>query len=148
MNKQIIAALMAVGFGLSAGSAIAAPTAFTGNATVTNAECSLLAETVTLGASKNVHGAYDCIEAANLVRVGACSSGGSRQVGAACVDLDPATPGDQLPLGCAAPGGFSTIPDFKAFFTSSKGGVMAEYNLGGRCEATRIVAIGGFTAAP
>lgn len=146
MNKQLIAALMAVGLGLSAGSASAA-TAFEGNEDVTGGttgECTLLAETVTLGVSSNVHGAYNCDETLNLVQVAACHEGGSRAQGAACVDTDTTTTGDQLPAGCSALGGFSTIPDYKAFFTSSAGGVMSEYALGGRCTATTIVGIDGF----
>lgn len=145
MNKQLIAALMAVGFSLSAGAASAA-TAFTGNTDVDNTECALLAEEVTLGVSKSVHGAYNCDETENLVQVAACHEGGSRAQGASCVDLD-ATDGDDtgpLPAGCSAIGGFSTIPDYKAFYTSSEGGVMAEYSLGGRCDATTVVGIDGF----
>lgn len=146
MNKQIIAALMVVGFGLFA-SAASAATAFTSNEEVTGGttgECTLLAETITLGVSNNVHGAYNCDETLNLVQVAACHEGGSRAQGAACVDTDLTTAGDQLPAGCTAASGFSTIPDYKAFFTSSQGGVMTEYALGGRCTATTIVGIDGF----
>lgn len=147
MNKQLIAALMAAGLGVASSMAFAAPTAFQGNQAVTGGvgnDCPLLAEDVTLGVSKNVHGAYNCDEADNLVQVAACSEGGSRQVGVACIDLDPLLAGDQLPPGCNALGGNSTIPDYKAFFTSSEGGVMAEYQLGQRCGAGTIVGIDGF----
>ena len=148
MKKQLIATFIAIGVGMSAGIASAATaTAFTANKEVTGGrtgDCTLLAEDVTLGASANVHGAWACDETENLVQVAACHEGGSRQQGAACVDLDPALAGDQLPPGCSAVGGFSTIPDYKAFFTSSKGGVMQEYALGGRCGAGTITGIEGF----
>lgn len=148
MKKQLVATFIAVGFGVSAGLANAATaTAFIGNEVVTGGrtgDCTLLADNVTLGASANVHGAWACDETENLVQVAACHEGGSRQQGAACVDQDPDTAGDQLPAGCAAAGGYSTIPDYKAFFTSSKGGVMQEYPLGGRCSESTITGIGGF----
>ncbi len=147
MNKQLIAALMAAGLGVASSMAFAAPAAFQNNQEVTGGvgnDCALLAEDVTLGVSKNVHGAYNCDETENLVQVAACHEGGSRQVGVACVDLDPLVVGDQLPPGCAQAGGNSTIPDYKAFFTSSEGGVMQEYQLGARCDAGTIVGIDGF----
>lgn len=148
MKKQLIATFMAVGFGVSAGFANAATaTAFTGNEGVTGSrtgDCTLLADDVTLGASANVHGAWACDETENLVQVAACHEGGSRQQGAACVDLDEDQEGNQFPPGCSADRAFSTIPDYKAFFTSSRGGVMREYALGGRCSAETIVGIEGF----
>lgn len=147
MNKQIIAALMTVGLCLSAGAANAAGTPFTGNNKITGGvagACPMLSEDVTVGVSKNVHGAWDCDETLNLVQVAACHEGGSRLVGAACVDLDSVTAGDQLPAGCAAIGGNSTIPDYQAFYASSQGGVMAQYAMGGRCDNARVAGISGF----
>ncbi|MHB0807684.1 hypothetical protein [Stutzerimonas nitrititolerans] len=150
MKKQLITTIIAVGVGMSASIASAATaTAFQANKEVTGGrtgECTLLAENVTLGASANVHGAWACDETENLVQVAACHEGGSRQQGAACVDLalDDDPDSVELPAGCTAVGGFSTIPDYKAFFTSSKGGVMQEYALGGRCTENTITGIGGF----
>ena len=145
MNKQIVAALMAVGFGLSAGVASAA-TAFTGNTQVDSTECALLAEEVTLGVSASVHGGYFCSEEDNVVEVAACHEGGSRQQGVACsTDADTETVEIELPEGCEDNTGFSTTPDYKAFGTSSRGGVMQEYQLGARCSATTIVGIDGFS---
>jgi hypothetical protein len=141
MNKQIFAAVLAVGLSVSAGMASAA-TAFQSNVEVETTDCTLLAETITLGVSAKVHGAYACNETTNLVEVGACHEGGSRAQGAACQDTDANTPGDQLPAGCDAVGGFSTIPDYKMFFTSSRGGVMQEFALGGRCSASTVVGQG------
>ncbi|AZL50089.1 hypothetical protein [Stutzerimonas stutzeri] len=147
MKKNITSALFAIAFSSYAATSFAA-TAFQGNVEVTHGtggNCALLAETVRLGVSSKVHGAYDCNEETNLVRVAACHEGGSRQTGVACNFLldDDGNPTDQLPAGCSAQGGTSTIPDYKAFFTSSRGGVMQEQQLGGRCNANTIVGIEG-----
>lgn len=148
MNKQLIAALMAAGFTLISGTASSAPTAFKDNVEVTNAQCALLGETVTLGVSAKVHGAYACDEEKNLVQVAACHEGGSRSQGVACVDNDPDTAGVQLPNGCEGnpTPAFSSIPSYKAFFTSSKGGVMQEQGLGSRCGEGTITGIEGFSS--
>ncbi|MBF6617247.1 MAG: hypothetical protein ITG07_11060 [Candidimonas sp.] len=148
MNKQLIAAFMAVGFSMSAGIASAAEaTAFKGNQQVTKSECALLADPVTLGVSANVHGAYACDEATNLVQVGACHEGGSRAAGVSCsTDADPSTPDvTELPQGCTDTTGNSTIPSYKAFFISSNGGVMSEFPLGNRCSESTVVGITGFS---
>ncbi|MNG34182.1 hypothetical protein D3C84_1206140 [compost metagenome] len=61
--------------------------------------------------------------------------------------MPPATEGD-LPEGCTdeleASGGRSPDPDYKAFYTSSLGGVMEEQQLGNRCSDTTLVGIDGF----
>lgn len=150
MNKQIINVFTAAGLLFAAGIACAAPAAFQGNTEVGPAAntpdivCPLMAETVTLGVSAKVHGALDCAEVTNIVEVAACHEGGSREQGVACTDQDITTAGDQLPPGCAALGGNSTIPSYKAFFTSSKGGVLAENPLGSRCSAATITGASGF----
>lgn len=150
MKKQLIAALITVGFGLFANAASAA-TAFTANQPVTggaNGDCPLLVETVTLGVSSKVHGAYNCDEAKNLVQVGACHEGGSRK-GVTCVaitDPEDSTAEPTYPAGCNAGnvGEQSPIPSYKSFFTSSTGGVMVEYPLDGRCGADTLKGIDGF----
>lgn len=154
MNKQLIAALMAVGFGLFAGAASAA-TAFTGNDEVTGGttgECTLLAEDVTLGVSSKVHGAWACDETLNLVQVAACHEGGSRS-GVTCaatpvLDENGAVVPDQFTYqaGCSAEtvGQQSSIPSYGAFFTSSAGGVMVQQPMDGRCDDTTVVGIEGF----
>lgn len=147
MNKQILSVMIAAGIAFSAGMAHAAGTAFTGNSDVTggtSGQCTLLSEDVTLGASKNVHGAWSCDETLNKVVVAACHEGGSRAQGPACVDTDPLTTGDQLPAGCAAAEGFSTIPDYKSFSNSSDGGVTTEWALGARCDNTTVAKIKAF----
>ncbi|MNG15790.1 hypothetical protein D3C84_996380 [compost metagenome] len=80
------------------------------------------------------------------MQVAACHEGGSRAQGVACTDTDPLVAGDQLPDGCdgtPTPTN-SSIPDYKAFFASSQGGVMQEQALGARCNAGTIVGIEGF----
>ena len=144
MKKNLLAAALLIGFGFSGASFGQQATAFEGNQEVTGGvgnDCALLAEDVTLGVSANVWGAYLCDETENLVQVGACHVGGSRAQGAACIDLDTETDGDQLPPGCDAIGGFSNIPDYKAFFTSSEGGVMQEHSLGGRCDDSSLTGL-------
>lgn len=147
MNKHLIAAITAMGFALSVGAASAA-TAFQDNVTLTNTECSLLGESVRLGASAKVHGAYNCNEEANLVQVAACHEGGSRSQGVACVDTDLEQDGVQLPAGCeGTPTPSNSVnPNYKAFYTSSQGGVMQEQELGNRCSATSIIGIEGFSS--
>ncbi|WP_312289657.1 hypothetical protein [Stutzerimonas nitrititolerans] len=146
MNKQLTAILMATGFVFSASAAIAAPTAFQENVQVDNSACALLGEEITLGVSAKVHGAYACDEEENLVQVAACHEGGSRSQGVACTDTDPDTTGVQLPAGCENNATHSSIPSYKAFFTSSRGGVMQEQELGSRCGEGTIVGIKGFSS--
>ena len=149
MKKNLIAVLVAAALGAAATVSVAAPAAFQGNQEITHGSggnCPLLAETVRLGVSSKVHGAYDCSEENNLVKVAACHEGGSRQVGVACNFIldENGDPTEELPAGCAEQGGTSTIPDYKAFFTSSRGGVMQEQQLGTRCNSTSILGIEGF----
>ncbi len=147
MKNQFVAAIVAVGFGLIASSASAAPTAFTANQKVTKNECALLAESVTLGVSSKVHGGYNCDEALNLVQVGACHEGGSR-AGVTCVAIVDPQDATKVtyPAGCSAAtvGEQSSVPSYKSFFTSSAGGVMVEYPMDGRCSDATIVGIDGF----
>lgn len=148
MNKQLISALTAVGFGLFASAANAAPTAFQENVNLTNNECALLADNVRLGVSSNVHGAYNCDEASNLVQVAACHEGGSRS-GVTCtaiIDPDNPTAPPTYPAGCTADnvGQQSSVPSYRSFFISSAGGVMTEFPIDGRCDETTIVGIDGF----
>ncbi|MBU1284681.1 MAG: hypothetical protein KJ989_14555 [Gammaproteobacteria bacterium] len=157
MKKQIIATCVALGLGVLAGTAFAAPTAFENNQKVTGGvgnNCPLLSRDVTLGVSAKVHGAYECDEAANLVKVAACHQGGSRS-GVTCVAIQvldaagaPVAGSFTYPAGCdatsAAAGTQSPIPSYKSFFTSSAGGVMIEYPLDGRCAAGTLTGIEGF----
>lgn len=152
MNKQIIAIIAAAGFSLSAG-VVSAATPISGNVSVTGGvggQCPMIGDTIRVGVSANVVGAYECDEVTNLVQVAACHRGGSRQQGVLCVTSTPVPPATEgvLPEGCTAEleaaGGRSPIPDYKAFYTSSLGGVMEEQQLGSRCSDTTILGISGF----
>ena len=153
MNKNILALLAAAGFALSVGVVNAAPPSagFTGNASITTALCPLLADAVNVGVSAKVVGAYSCDETLNLVQVGTCHEGGSRSTGPACglgaaatAALPVAQQQQDVP-GCSygqTPAQLnSTIPSFKAFYTSSAGGVMQEAPLGTRCASASLVGI-------
>lgn len=103
----------------------------------TTGDCPLLAENVTLGVSANVVGGYACDEGNNIIQVGACHKGGSRDE-VSCdswSEDDPATPNvdESNPIpGCSSTDGVGN-PDFKAFFATSAGGVMQAKALGNRC---------------
>lgn len=146
MKKSIIAIGLLVGLGTSL--AAHAQTTFTGNQKVEKADCALLSETVTLGVSAGVTGAYNCSEEDNLVEVAACHEGGSRQSGVTCSDIDPLTDGNQFAVGSgctdALIGQTAPNPSYKAFYTSSQGGVMQEHPLTGRCGTDTLGAMGGW----
>ena len=104
-------------------------------------DCPLLAENVTLGVSANVIGGWACDEGNNIIQVAACHKGGSRdEVSCASYDDQPAsvdgTPTNIIP-GCSDTTGVGD-PDFKAFFATSQGGVMAEKGLGTRCTTSSL----------
>ncbi|MBP8286234.1 MAG: hypothetical protein KAX57_05280 [Rhodoferax sp.] len=156
MNKQILSLVAAVSFGLSVGAVNAAPAAFTGNVQLqplggAGNVCAMLADAVNIGVSNSVVGAWDCNETLNLVQVGTCHSGGSRSTGPACglgaaatAALAPELQQEDVP-GCTYGQPVaqvnSTIPSFRAFYTSSAGGVMQEAPLGARCEAGTLTGI-------
>lgn len=154
MNKHFFALFAAAGLACFASMASAAPTIEGASTSITNVNCPLLAEAVTVGMSARVVGTYNCSAALNYVRVGSCHAGGSRAplactiqnqaaIDAAIADgLPPVAP--TYPAGCAANGtGTSTVPDFKAFVASSRGGAMAELPLGGACDAARLGGLAG-----
>ena len=156
MNKQIFSLVAAVSFGLSVGVASAAPASFTGNTQLqplggSGNICAMLADPVNIGVSNSVVGAWDCNETLNLVQVATCHTGGSRSTGAACglgaaatASLPPEQQQEDVP-GCSygqEPAQLnSTIPSFRAFYTSSAGGVMQESPLGARCESSTLLGI-------
>lgn len=150
MNKQIIALFAAAGLTCFAGAATAAVEVVTGASNVvTDAECALLAESVTVGMSARVTGAYNCSEILNVIKVGSCHAGGSRgplacnsvqnqdAIDAANAPGGSGTPPAPVyPAGCDQTNGTgtSTVISYKAFTSSSQGGAMSEQALGGRCE--------------
>ena len=146
MKKIIIVTAIAMGAGLS-GVAVAAPTGTltSQNISVTKVLCPMLEDTVKLGVSTNVHGAYMCDETDNVIRVAACHEGGSRQTAVTCAEIDPdgvALSGDEYfnGVGCdaaaVAAGDKATEPSYNAYGASSAGGAMSGLPLGGRCDAT------------
>ncbi|WP_153020711.1 hypothetical protein [Pseudomonas sp. BMS12] len=156
MKKQVIATCVALGLGVMSGAAFAAVTTFTGNEQVTGTNagvCPLLSRDITLGVSSRVHGGFECDEAENLIKVAACHEGGSR-TGVLCQaipvldDTGTATGEVTFAAGCdqtlADAGAQSPIPSYKAFFTSSAGGVMTEQALDGRCSDSTLPGIDGF----
>lgn len=143
MKKIAQAVAFMMGAALS-GSAFAV-TAFTVSDSVTAGtagDCPLLSDAVTLSVSSNVVGAWDCNETTAIIKVAACHQGGSRDTGVACsTDNDTSTTTWDAPDGCTTNTGNSTIPSFKAFGSTSEGGVMGEYSMDQRCETGQITGI-------
>ncbi len=143
MKKSYMAAALALAAGMST-TAMAAPTAFQGNVTVKkdsgSYQCALLGENVKVGLSSNVHGALECHEADNTVKVAACHEGGRRSP-LTCVNSGTASVPVWNHGNCTAAGDIlADIPDYKSYGVSSDGGVVAEYLLSGKCTAATIVA--------
>lgn len=153
MTKQILALMITAGVGLASTVAVAAPPSagFTGNARVTTAACTLLADAVNVGVSAKVVGAYSCDETLNIVQVASCHEGGSRATGPACglgaaatASLPPEQRQADVPgctYGQTPAQANSTIPSYKAFYATSAGGVMQEAALGTRCNTSSIAGI-------
>ena len=120
-----------------------------GNIAVGPAACPMLADTVNLGTSANVHGNYSCDEVLNVIKVGTCHKGGSRK-GVTCstedADNDPSTAPTLVPsAGCtlelAQVSATSPTPAYSAFTASSSGGSMAQRALDGRCDNTTLTGL-------
>ena len=152
MKKLITTIAFALSVGASSSVMAAAGPFSSGNLEVTVTDCTLLANTVTLGVSSKVHGHYTCDETNNIVKVGACHEGGSRATGVLCawVDLnDPITadPADDTlnSAGCTAEmvtaGQYSTIPNYTAFTATSQGGSMVSQELTGRCADASLTSL-------
>lgn len=158
MNKIYKASTLLVGLAVS-GLALAEVNTFAtsdvvettaAGATQAAGECALLRESVTLGASANVTGAWECDETTGVVKVAACHSGGSRDTGVDCTaDADgSAANGWTAPnAGCTTNSGTSTIPSYKAFAATSTGGSMSEQSMTDRCNPANIKAITMFTGS-
>ena len=151
MKKFYVASALVMGLSVS-GIASAVPNTFTSNEVVavtaageTQAagECALLSAEVTLGASANVIGAWQCNETSGVIIVAACHTGGSRATGVACSsDADLSTPAWDAPnAGCTTNSGNSTIPSFKAFYAGSGGGSMGEASMDTRCTSANITGL-------
>lgn len=138
MKNNILAALFLVGAGVSFGVA-AAPIDGT---TITPALCGVLGEDVTLNLSKNNMGDYSCDEPNNIIRVGACNTGGSRTpltVQCAITSASGVTPVTYNGAGCAGTSTTDTfiVSNYRGYVANSSGGAVAVVDLGGSCtEAT------------
>jgi len=127
---------------------MAAGTAIT-DQPITSAQCALLADSVRLHLSNNVHGAWACSdENAKTIKIAACHEWGSRTP----TDV-PCTPVGTKPDGstlynfaeCAAdPTRSVTIAGPKAFVASSTGGAAAATGLDGGCSDDSIAALDHF----
>lgn len=143
--KKIALVLLVTGSALFSSASMAqTATAFTGSAQVTGGTagtCPLLAEDVTLNASANVVAAWSCDEANTIIRTAACHRGGAR-VPLLCALTDPQDPQSWNVAGCTTAGEPSGEPDYRAYGASSRGGVIAQYALGGRCEDGTLTGLG------
>lgn len=147
MKQIAYATLIATGLGVSC-AAMAAGTAIT-DQPITSAQCALLADSVRLHLSNNVHGAWACSdENAKTIKIAACHEWGSRTP----TDV-PCTPVGTKPDGstlynfaeCAAdPTRSVTIAGPKAFVASSTGGAAAATGLDGGCSDESIAALDHF----
>lgn len=160
MKKSICAVAFAIGAGF-AGSAMAAPTAFTDvqwamplNGTKADAvECALIKENVKLTASSNVTAAFSCNEVLNVIEVGACHAGGHR-AGILCAmvdaDGDPATPelvpnSQNCTVEQATAGVQADVPSYSAFVATSAGGTMTARSMDGRCTTGELTGLDFWT---
>ncbi|MDH5785904.1 MAG: hypothetical protein OEZ16_09905 [Chromatiales bacterium] len=140
--------LFAVAFMASA-AAMAAGTAVTSGAPITNTDCTLLGETVTLNLSSNVFGAYQCIEIDNEIKVATCHKAGSRKATSLpcqVVGTDPGTGASVYnnPACTGATGETFEIADYRGFIASSTGGSVGTTDLGGNCTAATVGGLAHF----
>lgn len=146
MNKYIFSCavgVLAAVAGVSANAAnVAQKAAFTGQGTVSGAECNMIGDTVTLNLSSGVQGVYKCDEPNSVITVAACHETGSRKpktVDCAVDPSDTATPATKfLPAGCSDATGTLTISDYSGFKAGSNGGTIASDVLGGNCTAATV----------
>lgn len=141
MNKTI-SALLVVG-GVFASFGAHAQTAFSASATtISNTECELLGETVTINLSRAVHGAYLCDEATNAIKISTCHETGSRKATTvACTAQGTAPDITYTPEGCTADTPSIEITDYRGFVANSRGGGVGYSQLGGACEDGSVTAL-------
>lgn len=142
--KKIVASI-AVAVGVLSTSAFAAPMEIVPGTPIQpgNQGCELLAEAVTINLSSNVHAAYNCIKANNVIRVAACHKGGSRKQGTiACAKVNEYTENGSTVVEYNDPscerdptGSFPTDSNGKGFVASTSGGSAAAMNLGSVCNS-------------
>jgi len=123
-----------------AGASFAAGTNITTGDRITNAECELLGENVTLTLSNNVHGAYSCEKDNNSITVATCHFAGSRKVGTErCVVIGQDKEGEAIYNGESCEGAtptdtFEVDNKGKAFLGSSTGGSIGAKSLDSFCS--------------
>lgn len=146
MKKITLAVIIFSALGLHT-SAFAAPAAITG-AKITGGDtgiCKVLGEDVQINLSKGISGAYDCIEASNAIKVGACHASGFRTGTLVCaavgVDNDGA-PTYNDP-GCNENNVTETItlaaPRYRGYRASTTGGSVGAQLLTGSCTTTTVL---------
>ncbi|MBC7201742.1 MAG: hypothetical protein H5U32_21285 [Pseudomonas balearica] len=136
---------LALATSLFSGASFAAGTAITTGDRITNAECELLGENVTLTLSNNVHGAYSCAKENNSISVATCHFAGSRKVGTErCVVIgqkdDKPVYNDESCTGATPEDTFEVNNKGKAFLGSSTGGSIGASSLAGFCSDETVAA--------
>ncbi|MFC5771809.1 hypothetical protein [Thauera sinica] len=144
MKKLIPLFMMIAGVGASFGAS--AQTALPPNGgPVTTTACTVLSEQVTLNLSKGVHGAFNCDEATNAIKVATCHEAGSRKPTTVnCVAQGSEPDITYTPAGCAAGVASVEISDYRAFTANSRGGGVGTAQLGGACTDSSLSGLGGF----
>ena len=147
MKKIISVLLVAGGIGVSFGAhaeALNASSATTigpegGSAPAT---CVLLGENVTINLSRAVHGAYECDEATNAIKIATCHETGSRKATVVNCTAQGEEPNiTYTPEGCTAETPSIEITDYRGFNANSRGGGVGTAQLGGSCEDSTVEAI-------
>jgi hypothetical protein len=149
MNKIATALLIAAGIGMSfgvhaqvnlndGGATIIGPA----GSTTADEECVLLGENVTLNLSRAVHGAFQCDEATNAIKISTCHETGSRKPTVVnCTAQGEAPNITYTPSGCTADTPNIEIADYRGFTANSRGGGVGYGDLGGKCEDGSVAAL-------
>lgn len=136
MKKNILALLFISAAGIST---LAGAAEIKSGTAITTADCKLLGEQVTLNLSNNVSGAYSCNEITSTINVAACHKAGSRKsMDVKCAIVTPedgATPAVWNNGSCKATTDTFESSDYRGYVASSKGGSVAQKELGGNCTA-------------
>lgn len=106
---------------------------------ITTTDCKLLGEQVTLNLSNNVSGAYSCDEITSTIKVAACHKAGSRKAMDVKCAIVTQAEGDEDAVwndpSCKETTDTFESSDYRGYVASSKGGSVAQKELGGNCTA-------------
>ncbi len=142
MKKNILAVVFASAFGASF---LANAAAITSGTPITTKDCPLLGEQVNLSTSNNVSGSYSCDEITSTIKVAACHKGGSRKAMdvkcAIVTEADGTTPAVWNNSSCKATTETYQSSNYRGFVATSKGGSVAQKDLGGACDGTTVEAL-------